>query len=191
MVNLALALSKTKQSEKTRPLALSKRLNRESSHFSKDKNARMFVMGQIWGVIQVGMRWLQSHEILKVVDDVHEGLMTHLPSLATSWKWPRYELRLLWWPRYELRHLSYDRWTSVGIWGVTDCPLKYEVRDNMMTEVLYQLMTWTKRRRNRSGAAQKTTNSNIMMSALRRAYPMLRTKTDSSMAADQYNADPW
>jgi hypothetical protein len=29
------------------------------------------------------------------------------------------------------------------------------------------------------------------MSTLRRAYPMLRTETDSSMAADQYNADPW
>jgi len=44
IVKLVLALSKTKQSEKIRPLALSKRLNRESSHLSKGKNARMMVM---------------------------------------------------------------------------------------------------------------------------------------------------
>jgi len=93
------------------------------------------------------------------------GSMRSSRWLMMSTRVPRHTylvlLHLKWWPRYELRHLSYDRWTSVGIWGVTDCPLKHEVRDNMMTEVLYQLMTWTERRRNRSRAAQITTNNNI------------------------------
>ena len=62
--------------------------------------------------------------------------------------------------------------------------------NNMMTEVLYQLMMWTKRRKNQSRAAKMTTESNIYDINTEAGISHAQEKTDSNMAADQYNADP-
>jgi len=80
----------------------------------------------------------------------------------------------------------------MGIWGVTDCPLKSEVREQYddRNALLIDDLDNT-----RGESEQSCKNNNqqqyMIMSTLRRAYPMLSTKTDSNMAADLYNADPW
>jgi len=61
----------------------------------------------------------------------------------------------------------------------------------MMTEVLYQFDDVEQTKEEPERSCKKDNQQQYMMSTLRRAYPMLRTNTDSNMAADQYNADPW
>ena len=79
----------------------------------------------------------------------------------------------------------------MGILGVIDCTLKYEVREQyddrsaLPIDVLDNTGEELKQ-----GCKNDNQQQCMMMSTLRQAYPMLRTKTDSNMAADQYNADP-
>ena len=130
------------------------------------------------------MKCLWFHKILKLVDDANKGPKAHLPSLRMSSG-----------DHGRNATLSYDtylRQTSVGIWGVTDFPLKYEVREQYDDRSALPIddLDKTKEEPERS-CKNDNQQQYMMMSTLRRAYPMLRTKTDSSMAADQYNADPW
>ena len=76
--------------------------------------------------------------------------------------------------------LSYDTYlwqTSVGIWGVTDFPLKYEVREQYDDRNALLIDDLD----NTGGEPEQSCKNDnqqqyMIMSTLRRAYPMLRTK---------------
>ena len=69
--------SKCKQGERIKCLALSERRYRESSRYPRKESARQFVNESMVRCQVVLVKWLRSQRILKVVDDVHEGPMTH------------------------------------------------------------------------------------------------------------------
>ena len=80
----------------------------------------------------------------------------------------------------------------MGIWGVIDCPLKHEVREQYDDQSALPINDLDNTGEELEQSCKNNNQQQYMiMSTLRRAYPMLKTKTDSNMAADQYNADPW
>ena len=87
---------------------------------------------------------------------------------------------------------TYLRQTSVAIWGVTYCPLKNEVREQYddRNALLVDDLDNTEGEPKQSCKKQQPTTiyNNVNTEA---GISHAHDKTNSSMAVDLYNADPW
>jgi len=134
------------------------------------ENVRQFVM-LIWMMCQSDLiRFLRSQRVLKLVKMTKKDPRTLFLVLECHVSGDHGQ-------NATLSYDTYLRQTSVGIWGVTDCPLKYEVRgqyDDRNALLIDDLD-------NTGGEPEQSCKNNnqqqyMIMSTLRRAYPMLSTK---------------